>query len=288
MSERFPFGGDLPVRRLGFGTMGLTGPGVWGEPADRRQAVRVLRRAVELGVELVDTADSYGPYVSEELIAEALHPYPAGLVISTKGGLTRQGPGQWQAVGRPEYLRQCVELSLRRLRLERIDLYHLHRIDPRVPLAEQLGVLGELRAEGKIRHLGLSEVEVDEITRAREVVPIASVQNIFSLTRQRYRDTLDHCTREGIGFIPFFPLGRGELTDPDGPLGAAAAARGVPPAQLALAWLLHQSPNVVPIPGTTTVAHLEQNLGAADLSLTSAELAELGAHCSDTPAPPTG
>ncbi|MEU6924179.1 aldo/keto reductase [Streptomyces sp. NPDC046631] len=287
MSDIFRFGEDLPVRRLGLGTMGLTGPGAWGEPADRDRAVRLLRRAVELGVDLVDTADSYGPYVSEELIAQALYPYPDGLVISTKGGLTRQGPGRWQAVGRPEYLRQCVEMSLRRLRLERIDLYHLHRIDPQVPLAEQLGVLGELRVEGKIRHIGLSEVEVDDVVRACELVPVTSVQNIFSLTRQRYRDTLDHCTRESIGFIPFFPLGRGELSRSDGPLGSFAAVKGVSPAQLALAWLLHQSPNVLPIPGTSTRAHLEQNLGAAHLALTSAELAELGAHCSDTPARPT-
>ncbi|MFE9489740.1 MULTISPECIES: aldo/keto reductase [unclassified Streptomyces] len=190
-------------------------------------------------------------------------------------------------MGRPECLRQCVEMSLRRLRLERIDLYHLHRIDPQVPLAEQLGVLGELRAEGDIRHIGLSEVEVDDVVRARELVPVTSVQNIFSLTRQRYRDTLDHCTREGIGFIPFFPLGRGELSRSDGPLGSFAAVKGVSPAQLALAWLLHQSPNVLPIPGTSARAHLEQNLGAAHFALTSAELAELGAHCSDTPARPT-
>ncbi|MFI5528138.1 aldo/keto reductase [Kitasatospora sp. NPDC051853] len=277
-------GGELPVARLGLGTMRLPGPGVWGPPTDRAEAVRLLRRAVELGVDLVDTADSYGPHVSEELIAEALHPYPAGLVISTKGGLTRQGPDAWAAVGRPEYLRQCVELSLRRLRLERIDLYHLHRIDPAVPLEDQLGVLAELRAEGKIGHIGLSEVEVEEIERARAVVPVATVQNVFNLTRQRLRATLDHCTREGIGFVPFFPLGRGGLARPDGPtpgLAALAAAHDATPAQLALAWLLHLSPTTLPIPGTSRTAHLEQNLAAARITLTESEVADLSARWTD-------
>ncbi len=277
-------GGDLPVARLGFGTMRLTGPGIWGEPADRAGAVRVLRRAVELGVNLVDTADSYGPYVSESLVAEALHPYPPELVISTKGGLTRQGPDQWKAVGRPEYLRQCVEMSLRRLRLDRIDLYHLHRIDPSVPLEDQLGELASLRAEGKIRHIGLSEVTLDDLHAARRVVEVASVQNIYNLTRQRYRDTLEYCTREEIGFIPFFPLGRGDLTRPGGELDSLARSRGVSPAQLALAWLLHLSPAVLPIPGTTRVGHLEENLGAAQLSLTPDEVKGLTERWSDVPA----
>ncbi|MFJ8041031.1 aldo/keto reductase [Kitasatospora sp. NPDC096147] len=277
-------GGELPVARLGLGTMRLTGPGIWGPPADRAEAVRLLRRAVELGVGLIDTADSYGPHVAEELIAEALHPYPEGLVISTKGGYTRQGPDRWAVVGRPEYLRQCVELSLRRLRLERINLYHLHRIDPAVPLAEQLGVLAELRAEGKIGHIGLSEVEVAEIEAARAVVPVATVQNVFSLTRQRHRDTLDHCAREGIAYLPFFPLGRGDLARPDGPtpgLAELAAARAATPAQLALAWLLHLSPTVLPIPGTSRTAHLEQNVQAARITLSGAEVAELTARWTD-------
>ncbi|MFF4779628.1 aldo/keto reductase [Microtetraspora fusca] len=280
----FLIGGDLPVARLGFGTMRLTGPGIWGEPADRAGAVRVLRRAVELGVNLVDTADSYGPYVSESLVAEALHPYPPELVISTKGGLTRQGPDQWKAVGRPEYLRQCVEMSLRRLRLDRIDLYHLHRIDRSVPLEDQLGELASLRAEGKIRHIGLSEVTLDDLHAARRVVEVASVQNIYNLTRQRYRDTLEYCTREEIGFIPFFPLGRGDLTRPGGELDSLARSRGVSPAQLALAWLLHLSPAVLPIPGTTRVGHLEENLGAAQLSLTPDEVKGLTERWSDVPA----
>ncbi|MGI5491495.1 aldo/keto reductase [Microtetraspora malaysiensis] len=277
----FAIGGDLPVARLGFGTMRLTGPGIWGEPADRSGAVRVLRRAVELGVNLIDTADSYGPYVSESLVAEALHPYPPELVISTKGGLTRQGPDQWKAVGRPEYLRQCVEMSLRRLRLERIDLYHLHRIDPSVPLEDQLGELASLRAEGKIRHIGLSEVTLDDLHAARRVVEVASVQNIYNLARQLYRDTLEYCTREEIAFIPFFPLGRGDLTRPGGELDSLARCRGVSPSQLALAWLLHLSPVVLPIPGTTRVAHLEDNLRAAQLSLAPDEVKELTERWSD-------
>jgi aryl-alcohol dehydrogenase-like predicted oxidoreductase len=247
-------------------------------------AVDVLRQAVDLGVRLVDTADSYGPQVSEELVAEALHPYPEGLVISTKGGLTRQGPDRWHPVGRPEYLRQCVEMSLRRLRLDHIDLYHLHRIDPLVPLEDQVGALAEMRTEGKIRHIGLSEVEVGEIERARAVTGIAAVQNIYNLTRQRHRDTLEYCTEAGIGFVPFFPLGVGELAQDDGVLAATAAAHGATPAQLALAWLLHLSPNVVPIPGTTSVAHLKANLAAADLILSDAQVSALGREWTDADA----
>ncbi|GAA4135834.1 aldo/keto reductase [Actinomadura keratinilytica] len=274
-SGTFTIGGDLTVHRLGYGAMQITGPGVWGEPADRDEAVRVLRRAVELGVDLIDTADSYGPFVSEELIAEALHPYPEGLVIATKGGLTRPGPNRWLPVGRPEYLRQCVEMSLRRLRLERIDLYQLHRIDSKVPLEEQLGVLRELRDEGKIRHIGLSEVTVAEIRAAREHVEVASVQNLYNLTERKSQDVLEYCESEKIGFIPWFPLATGALAKPGGVLAEAAARHDASPAQLALAWLLHRSPVMLPIPGTSKVAHLEDNVAAATISLTDEEVAEL-------------
>ncbi|MFD5559579.1 aldo/keto reductase [Kitasatospora griseola] len=280
--DTFTFGGELTVPRLGLGTMRMTGPGIRGPPADHAAAVAVLRRAVDLGVRLIDTADAYGPHIGEELVAEALHPYPSDLVISTKGGLTRQGPDRWHAVGRPEYLRQCVEMSLRRLRLDCLDLYHLHRIDPLVPLEDQVGALAELRTEGKIRHIGLSEVDVEEIERARAVTDIAAVQNIFNLTRQRYRDTLDHCTEAGIGFIPFFPLGVGRLTRHDGPVATTAATHRTTPAQLALARLLHLSPAVVPIPGTTSIDHLTTNLASADLPLTDSEMSALGRAWTDT------
>jgi pyridoxine 4-dehydrogenase len=273
----FRLGGDLPVVRLGFGAMRITGPGIWGEPADRDEAVRVLRRAVELGVNLIDTADAYGPYVSEDLIAEALHPYPAELVIATKGGFTRQGPGAWAPVGRPEYLRQCVEMSLRRLKLERIDLYQLHRIDPQVTLEDQLGELAAMRQEGKIRHIGLSEVSVAEIRRARELTEIVSVQNRHNLTDRRSQDVVDYCTAEGLGFIPWHPLAVGELARPGGMLDAAAKEHGVTPSRLALAWLLHESPVQLPIPGTSKVAHLEDNLAAAAIELTAEEVAALTA-----------
>ncbi|MFC6883611.1 MULTISPECIES: aldo/keto reductase [Actinomadura] len=276
-SGTFAIGGDVPVHRLGFGAMRITGPGAWGEPADRGEALRVLRRVVDLGVTLIDTADSYGPFVSEELIAEALYPYPEGVLIATKGGFTRQGPDRWAPVGRPEYLRQCVEMSLRRLRLERIDLYQLHRIDPQVPLAEQLGVLRDLRDEGKIRHIGLSEVTVDELTAAREHVEIASVQNLYNLTSRKYEDVLRRCEREGIAFIPWFPLAMGRLAEPGGDLAEAAARHGVSPSQLALAWLLHRSPVLLPIPGTSKVAHLEDNMSAATLSLPAEDVAKLTA-----------
>ncbi|GAA2443537.1 aldo/keto reductase [Actinomadura vinacea] len=274
-SGTFEIGGDLPVRRLGYGAMQITGPGVWGEPQDRDEAVRVLRRAVELGVTLIDTADSYGPFVSEELIAEALHPYPDDLVIATKGGLTRPGPGEWLPVGRPEYLRQCVEMSLRRLRLDRIDLYQLHRIDPEVPLDEQLGVLGDMRDEGKIRHIGLSEVSVDELEECRRHVPIVSVQNLYNLTYHKSQDVLERCEAEGIAFIPWFPLATGKLAEPGGLLAGVASRHDATPAQLALAWLLHRSPVMLPIPGTSKVAHLEDNLAAAAISLSPDEVAEL-------------
>ncbi|GAA2617815.1 aldo/keto reductase [Actinomadura fulvescens] len=276
-SGTFTLGGDLPVHRLGFGAMQITGPGVWGEPADRDEALRVLRRSVELGVTFIDTADSYGPYVSEDLIAEALHPYPDDLLIATKGGLTRSGPNEWPPLGRPEYLRQCVEMSLRRLRLERIDLYQLHRIDPTVPLEEQLGVLRDMQGEGKIRHIGLSEVSVDELEASRKIVDIVSVQNLYNLTYRKSQALLDHCERQNIGFIPWFPLATGKLAEPGGILAEAAARHNATPAQLALAWLLHRSPVMLPIPGTSKVAHLEDNLAAGTISLTPEETDQLSA-----------
>jgi len=265
------------VHRLGYGAMQITGPGVWGEPADRAGCVAVVRRAVELGVDLIDTADSYGPEVSESILFEALHPYPEGLVIATKAGLTRQGPGQWLPVGRPEYLRQQCEMSLRRLGLERIDLFQLHRIDAKVPADEQFGLLAELVAEGKVRHVGLSQVTVDELEAARAVVPIVSVQNLFNLTNNSSADVLAHCQAHGIGFIPWFPVASGALTGPDTPMGAVVAETGATPTQVALAWLLHHSPVLLPIPGTKSVAHAEENCEAATLQLTEAQVAALDA-----------
>lgn len=267
----FTLGGDLTVRRLGYGAMRITGRGIWGEPADIDEARRVLRRAVELGINFIDTADAYGPDVSERLIGETLFPYPADLVIATKGGLTRQGPDQWQPVGRPEYLRQCVEMSLRRLRLERIDLYQLHRIDAKVPFDEQLGVLKEMQQEGKIRHVGLSEVSVAEVRRAQAIVPIVSVQNLYNLSNRSAEDVLNHCERNGLGFIPWFPVDAGKLARPGGPLDQAAKRHQATVAQLALAWLLKRSPVMLPIPGTSSVEHLEENTSAAALELTAEE-----------------
>ena len=271
----FDLGGDLKVVRMGFGAMRITGEGIWGEPEDPEEARTVLRRAIELGINLIDTADSYGPEVSERLIGETLHPYPERLVIATKGGLTRPGPGRWKPDGRPEHLREACEGSLRRLKVDRIDLYQLHRIDPRVPAEESLGTLAELREEGKIRHVGLSEVRIEEIQQAREIVPIASVQNRYNLTDRNYEDVLDFCEREGIGFIPWFPLATGNLARPGGPLDEMAARRGVAPSQIALAWLLMRSPVMLPIPGTSSVAHLEENVAAADLRLSQEEFEEL-------------
>lgn len=271
----FTIGGDLPVHRLGFGAMQLPGKGVWGEPDDREAAHRVLRRAVEGGVDLIDTADAYGPEVSEDLIREALHPYPAGLVIATKGGLTRSGPGEWKPVGRPEYLRQCVEMSLRRLGLDRIDLYQFHRIDPRIPVEESLGELAAMRDEGKIRHVGLSNVSVEELDRCRAVVDVVTVQNRYNLADRASEDVLERCQADGIGFIPWFPLATGDLARPGGRLDEAAKRLGASPSQLALAWLLHRSPVMLPIPGTSSVAHLEENLGAAAISLSGADLSAL-------------
>ncbi|HEX7124998.1 MAG TPA: aldo/keto reductase [Thermodesulfobacteriota bacterium] len=274
-------GGDLVVNRMGYGAMRLTGPGIFGPPADRDEAKRVLRRAVDLGVNFIDTADSYGPDVSEELIAEALHPYPPGLVIATKGGLERPGPNRWTPNGRPEYLRRTLDGSLRRLRVDRIDLWQLHRIDSKVPADEQFGVLAEFVREGKVRHVGLSEVGVAELERARRVVPIASVQNRYNVFDRQWEDVVDFCERERIAFIPWYPLGAGSLEKEARDraaherLEAAARRRGATPIQAALAWLLARSPVVLPIPGTSSVAHLEENVAAAAIELDDDDLREL-------------
>jgi aryl-alcohol dehydrogenase-like predicted oxidoreductase len=268
-------GGDLVVRRMGFGAMRITGQGIWGDPPDRAKAHAVLRRAVELGVNLIDTADSYGPEVSEKIIAEALHPYPAGLVIATKGGLTRSGPGQWHRNGRPEHLRKACEGSLRRLHVDRIDLYQLHAIDAAVPMEDSLGELIRLRSEGKIRHIGLSNVTVDQLKRARALVEIVSVQNRYNLGDRASEDVLQVCARDGLGFLPWYPVGAGDLTRAGGPLDRVAKAHAVTPAQVALAWLLLHSPVMLPIPGTSSVAHLEENVAAAALSLEDGEMLSL-------------
>jgi aryl-alcohol dehydrogenase-like predicted oxidoreductase len=277
-NDTFKIGGDLEVHRLGFGAMRITGEGIWGPPADRDQALAVLRRAKELGVDFVDTADSYGPNVSEELIAEALWSEGDGygpVTVATKAGLTRQGPNVWNPVGRPEYLRQCAELSLRRLKTDTIDLYQLHRIDPQVPREEQFGVFKDLQDEGKIRHFGLSEVSVEEIQAAQQVLPVTTVQNLYNLTTRQSEDVLDHCEAEGIGFIPWFPLASGSLAQPGGPLATAAEQHDATPGQVALAWLLHRSPVMLPIPGTGSVAHLEENVAARDLTLSADEFASI-------------
>ena len=267
-------GDELTVNRMGFGAMRLTGKGIWGPPADRAEAVGVLRRAVELGVNFIDTADSYGPSVSEEIIAEALFPYPEGLVIATKGGLERRGPDQWKSNGRPEYLRRQLESSLRRLRLERIDLWQLHRIDDRVRTDEQFGVMREFRQEGLVRHLGLSEVSIAEIAAARRAVPIVSIQNRYNLTDRQWEAEVDYCEREGLAFIPWYPLSAGAL-DERGPLARVAARRGATPYQIALAWLLARSPAMLMIPGTSSVRHLEENVRAAEIRLATEDLEEL-------------
>lgn len=273
--------GDLPVHRLGYGTMRLVGEGAWGEPNDPNEARRVLRRAVELGVNLIDTADAYGPEIAERLICEALHPYPPGLVIATKGGITRQGPAKTEYVGRAGYLIQCVEMSLRRLKLDRIELYQLHRIDPRTPLEESLGALRQMREQGKIRHIGLSEVTPAEIEQAQQIVPIVSVQNRYSLADRRHEQTLEWCQQCGIAFLPWYPMAAGKLLKPDHPASKAlkqiAGRHNATPAQLSLAWLLQRSPVMLPIPGTSQVEHLEENIAAASLQIGLEEWAELEA-----------
>jgi aryl-alcohol dehydrogenase-like predicted oxidoreductase len=288
-SENFLIGGDLPVHRLGYGTMRLVGDGAWGEPADPAECRRVLRRAVELGVTLIDTADAYGPEIAERLIAEALHPYPPGFVIATKGGITRQGPSKTEYVGRAGYLIQCVEMSLRRLKLERIDLYQLHRIDPRTPLEESLGALKQLQDQGKIRHIGLSEVTPAEIEEARRIVPIATIQNRYSLADRRHEETLNWCEQRGIGFLPWYPIAAGKLMNQNAPTKTAVSPQlastlsriarrlNVTVAQLSLGWLLHRSPVLLPIPGTSQVAHLEENLAAVSIEIDAGAWTEIEA-----------
>ena len=273
----FELGGDLPVCRLGFGAMRITGEGIIGPPRDRGEALRVLKRAVELGISLIDTAESYGPHVSEELIAEALYPYPQGLVIATKGGFDRPGPNQWTPNGRPERLREELEGSLRRLRLERIDLWQLHRIDPNVPEDEQFGVIREFIDEGKVRHAGLSEAGVDEIERARRFFPVASVQNRYNLADRHWEPVLKHCEAQGVAFIPWFPLDMGRLASAGGAVDSIARSLRATPAQIALAWLLARSPVMLPIPGTARLKHLEENVCAAVVRLTPEERERLEA-----------
>jgi aryl-alcohol dehydrogenase-like predicted oxidoreductase len=270
-SGTFALGEDLPVYRMGYGAMRITGNGIWGEPSDTTEARRLLQRVVELGITFIDTADSYGPEVSEQLIADALYPYPKELVIATKGGLTRQGPNQWAPVGRPEYLRQCVEMSLRRLKLDRIDLYQLHRFDDKVPAEETLGVLKELQHAGKIRHFGLSEVSVEQIKMTQAILPVVSVQNLYNVAARQSEGVLNYCEQHGIAFIPWFPVAAGDLARPGGPLDTAAKRHGASVAQLALAWLLHRSAVMLPIPGTSSIRHLEENTAAASLKLTGEE-----------------
>ena len=271
----FLIGDDLRVTRLGFGAMRITGKGIWGPPANRAEAIRVLRRAVELGINFIDTADSYGPHVSEEIIAEALHPYPANLVIATKGGFERPGPDRWVENGKPQHLRTACEGSLRRLRLDRIDLYQLHRIDPKVPAADQLGTLKDLQAEGKIKHIGLSEVTVKQIQHAQTIVPIVSVQNRYSVADRGAEDVLQYCEKENMGFIPWFPLAAGQLSSGNSPIRRVAERLKATPSQVALAWLLFRSPVMLPIPGTSSVEHLEENVAAAGLKIGENRMKEL-------------
>lgn len=275
LSGTFVLGGDLPVYRLGFGAMRLTGPGIWGEPADHDEAIAVLREAINLGITLIDTADSYGPHVSERLIAEALFPYPRELVIATKAGFQRPGPDQWVEDGRPEHLRESCEGSLTRLRLQRIDLFQLHRIDPKVPVEDQIGTLLDLQREGKIRHIGLSEVTVEQIKTVRRMATVVSVQNLYNLVNRKWEAVLEYCTRENLAFIPWFPLAVGDLARPGGALARAAARLGAEPGQVAIAWLLAKSPVMLPIPGTSRVDHLRSNTAAARLKLDASTVQEL-------------
>ena len=268
-------GGELTVNRMGYGAMRITGKGIWGEPTDPEASKRVLKRAVELGVNFIDTADSYGPEVSERLIGEALVPYAKGVVIATKAGLTRQGPDRWAPVGRPEYLQQEVEMSLRRLKLERLDLWQLHRIDPKVPVEVSLGIIKKLQEQGKIRHVGLSEVKPHEIDQARKVIDIVSVQNQYNIGDRRHEDVLEYCEKHNLAFIPWFPVAAGQLTQPGGKLDAAAKQHGTTLSQLSLAWLLHRSPVILPIPGTSSVAHLEENIAAGSVKLSDVEWKEI-------------
>ncbi len=267
--------GDLTVNRMGFGAMRITGKGVWGDPEDRPECIRVLRRAVELGVNFIDTADSYGPSVSEDIIREALYPYPKGLIIATKGGLTRQGPDIWKPVGRPEYLTQQVEMSLRRLKLDCIDLYQLHRIDAKVPVEESLGALMDLRRQGKIRHIGLSEVNPKQIEQARKTAPIVSVQNRYNISDRDHEETLRYCDQHTLAFIPWYPVGAGRLVRPGGVLDRAAQRHHASLAQISIAWLLHRSPMMLPIPGTSKVAHLEENIASSGVKLSAEEWAAI-------------
>lgn len=277
LNKTFKIGGDLEVNRLGYGAMRLTGRGIWGEPKDGDEAKRVLKRAVERGVNFIDTADSYGPAVSERLIGETLSPFPKGLAVATKAGLTRQGPDQWLPVGRPEYLVQQVEMSLRFLKTDVIDLWQLHRIDPQVPVEESLGAIAKLQKQGKIRHVGLSEVKPKEIDQARKVVKIVSVQNQYNVADRQHEDVLQYCEQHGLAFIPWFPVAAGKLAQPGGKLDQVAKRHGSTVAQLSLAWLLHRSPVMLPIPGTSSVAHLEENLKAAEISLSADEMKEIEA-----------
>ncbi len=274
--DTFTIGGDLEVQRLGFGAMRITGSGIWGPPDDPEEAKRLLRRVVELGIDLIDTADSYGPEVSENLIAEALSPYPDGLVVATKGGLRRSGPGQWPRDARPERLKECCEASLRRLKLDRIDLYQLHSPDPQVPYRDSVGALRELQDEGKIRHVGISNVSLEQLAEAREIVEVVTVQNRYNLEDRRSEDVLEACEREQIGFLPWFPLATGRLAEPGGPLDRIAREHDATPAQIALAWLLARSPVMLPIPGTSSIEHLEENLAATCIELSADEVAEIG------------
>lgn len=276
-SGTFKIGGDTPVHRLGFGAMRITGPGIWGEPKDRGEAIRVLQRLPDLGVNFIDTADSYGPFVSEDLIAEALTPYGGDMIIATKGALTRHGPNIWRPVGRPEYLRQCVLMSLRRLKLEQIPLWQLHRIDPKVPREEQFGVIADMLKEGLIKHAGLSEVSVEEIEAAQKVFPVATVQNRYNLVDRTSEAVLDHCAAKDIGFIPWFPLAAGDLAKPGSVMDGIVKENSATPSQVALAWVLRRSPVMLPIPGTGSVDHLEDNVQAANINLSDANFSALDA-----------